>query len=96
MSTNPTPTSYSYPLFRHMDLEHNLTLTDGELDEICRILHGLSGSRAATKREQELEARLLRVETALRDALSVYGDKPELTITGERIEAWQAALEEPK
>ena len=30
-----------YPLFEHMSREHGLTLTDSELNEICRVADGI-------------------------------------------------------
>lgn len=42
--------------------------------------------------ERPLEACSRELATALRDALSIYQSDGEHVVTGERIEAWQAAL----
>jgi hypothetical protein len=38
------------------------------------------------------EQRIVKLETALADAISTYGPADQVLVTAERIEAWQAAL----
>lgn len=55
----PIRSSYYYPLFEHMSLEHGLTLLDSELDEICRVVAQIilhqGGPTMTEPNQQEIE-----------------------------------------
>lgn len=62
--------------------------------ELCREIECLPASEQQTKiivMASALHEPAHLLVQALKDAVSVYGDK-SATVTGERIEAWRAAL----
>ncbi len=56
---------------------------------------GIGNITARTYRTLESDIEFSRdsARTALRDAISCFGQKPDITVTEERIEAWKIALD---
>ena len=81
-------------LREHEELEHRAERAEAELDQVaCARTDGILRESDLQCRLNMERARLKKIETALKDAISTYFGDDKL-VTAERIEAWQAALKE--
>lgn len=73
----PIRSSYYYPLFEHMSLEHGLTLLDSELDEICRVVAKIilhqGGPTMTEPNQQEIEQVMDELEDMLGSRVAMKG-----------------------
>jgi len=66
--------------------------------DLCQEIEKLPASEQQTKvvtMASNLRRNADQIVDALRDAVSVYGQKPDFLVTEERVEAWKAAAEVP-
>lgn len=66
-------------------------------NQVCDAWQAQFEAEQKAHRETKLDRmklcdRISVLETALRDAISTYGPKPEILVTEERVEAWKHAL----
>jgi hypothetical protein len=81
-------------LREHAELTRRVEQTKADLDQVaCARTDGILRESDLQCRLNIERARLKKIETALKDAISTYFGDDKL-VTAERIEAWQAALKE--
>jgi hypothetical protein len=81
-------------LREHDELKQRAEQAKADLDQVaCARTDGILRESDLQCRLNMERARLKKIETALKDAISTYFGDDKL-VTAERIEAWQAALKE--
>ena len=81
-------------LREHDELTRRAVCAEADLDQVaCARTDGILRESDLQCRLNMERARLKKIETALKDAISTYFGDDKL-VTAERIEAWQAALKE--